>query len=365
MARSFRSISQPAFEIDRSDEAGYPNAKMVYNWLSGTVRRISWRTDLKEFFERASEEGGLSYRDLQIVLDALPTALSWATLENAEIRFFNRAFKTLFGYSDGAFRTVDDWIDTAYIDNRQKMEARSRWEQLWVGQPSGIGEVDVIELDIRCADGTIRTVQHRGILLHDIGIGIATFDDISDRKRAEQALFALANEDPLTGLPNRRVLQERWQETLRRHISPSSMSALLLIDLDGFKPINDQLGHDAGDEVLCIVAERLKASVRESDLICRIGGDEFVVLLGSIATHEIVAQLCWRIEASLNLPVAVAGNTVRVGASIGASLFPRDGTDLRSLIKRADEALYRVKAREKGGWEWFEAPTAALSLIHI
>jgi diguanylate cyclase (GGDEF)-like protein/PAS domain S-box-containing protein len=314
---------------------------------------------LKDFMERAVGEHGLSERDLHIILDALPTPLSWATLADGKIQFVNRAFKTLFGYAENAFPTVDDWIDRAYVKLHQQEEARKRWKELWTDRASGIGEVDVIELEVICSDRSIRTVQHRGILLHDIGIGIATFDDISDRKRVEETLFRLAYEDPLTGLPNRRFLQERWSEYRTRPDASDRPSAALLIDMDDFKAVNDQCGHDAGDAVLLAMAERLKASMRDDDLVCRLGGDEFVILLQGIGGYDEVRRTCSRIEAALNKPVTIPGGTVTISASIGASLFPQDGADLKTLLKRADEALYRVKNTRKGGWAWFKAPLAA------
>lgn len=318
---------------------------------------VIWRTKLKEFVERANAHSFSPY-DLHVILDALPTAMAWATLPEGSLQFTNRAFKTLFGYADGMFSTIDDWIEKAYVRAEHRAQSRRSWKELWKAPVKGISEVNGFEIEVRCFSGETRTVQFRAILLHEIKVGIATFEDVSDLKLAERALHRLAFEDTLTGLPNRRMLQNYWLDRLTHKKSVNPISTLLLIDLDGFKAVNDRFGHDAGDEVLIAVSNRIKESVRGGDLICRLGGDEFVVILNDVVSVDQVSQLCWRIEAALSRPIAAAGQSVVVGASIGASLFPQDAQDLSKLIKRADEALYRVKSAAKGGWQWFQAPAA-------
>jgi diguanylate cyclase len=314
---------------------------------------------LKEFLERAAREGKLSYRDLHIVLDAVPTPISWASLLDGRILFTNRAFKRAYGYDETDFQTVEEWAQRAYARPKDRRHVRARWNKILNANATGVSEFLPVEIQIRCADGTVRTAEHRGVALHDIGIGIGTFDDISDRKMAEAALHRIAFEDPLTGLPNRRALQDQWTESLVDVEPPPRLAALLLIDLDGFKGINDRLGHDAGDETLVIVAGRLRGSLRAGDFICRLGGDEFVVLLPEIDSTVVVEQVCWRLGAALAPTLELNGSVAHVSASVGASLYPQDGQDLRALLKHADEAMYRLKALNKGGWEWFKAPTAA------
>nr|WP_234831539.1 diguanylate cyclase [Sphingobium yanoikuyae] len=193
---------------------------------------------MKEFLERAANAGALSFRDLHVILDALPIPLSWATLPQGEIQFVNRAFTKTFGYAEGTFTNVSDWIDKAYPHEHHRRETRRLWHDLWLAQSDGISEIDVCEVEILCADNRIRTAQHRGILLHEMGIGIALFDDISSRREAENALRRIAFEDPLTGLANRRVLQDLWAEHATRGAIADNMMAVLVIDLDGFKAMN-------------------------------------------------------------------------------------------------------------------------------
>jgi len=315
---------------------------------------------MKELFERAENGKLVSQRDLHIILDAVPIPLSWASLPEGEIQFVNRAFKRTFGYGDESFSKVDDWIDRVYVDAADRSEARQLWENLWTPKSRGISEVDALELRVLCADGVILTVLHRGILLHDIGIGIATFEDISARKQAEDALHRISFEDPLTGIGNRRALQARWlDETSIRSDSEDRFLAVLLIDLDDFKPVNDSLGHEVGDTVLSAVAKRLGECIRGSDLLFRIGGDEFVILLPGLRAPAQVAGLCRRIEQAFETPFDTADQTISLGATIGASLWPKDGTELRQLLRLADEALYRLKRTRKGGWQWFLDPVLA------
>lgn len=312
---------------------------------------------MRDYLERAAAGVALCPHDLHIVLDALPTPISWATIPDGNIRFVNQSFHKTFGYTGSEFTNVDELIERAYPRQDDRERARRAWSGLWETGSSGVSDIDAIEVEIRCADGSCRTVQHRGIMLHDVGIGIATFEDITDRKRAEDALRVIAFEDPLTGLANRRALQDRWAQEASR--AEPVEAAILVLDLDGFKDVNDRLGHDAGDEVLMGVADRLRRSVRQDDLVCRIGGDEFVVLLPDVRFPAQVEGICGRIDAALRAPFQVGRQRVQLGASTGASLYPQDGQDLRALIKAADDALYRVKAARKGGWAWFAEPVAA------
>lgn len=312
---------------------------------------------MRELLERAVYDQLASQRDLYVVLDCLPVAISWAALPSGEIQFMNRAFKRLFGYDDGSFKTVDEWIEHAYIAPADRAHARQRWQSLWRPRARGVSEVDAIELRVLCANGSVLTVQHRGILLHDISIGIATFEDVSSRKDAEEALRRISYEDALTGAGNRRALQARWlDETSSLDSSGDHMLAVLLIDLDDFKPVNDLMGHEVGDAVLTAVAGRLRECIRGSDLLFRIGGDEFVILLPGLSASSQVDVLCRRIEEAFAEPFAVGDHRIPLGATIGASLWPRDGAELRDLLRQADEALYRLKRTQKGGLEWYRAP---------
>ena len=182
-----------------------------------------------------------------------------------------------------------------------------------------------------------------------VGDGVAvTLQDISQLKAQEQDLIRLANEDGLTGLPNRHWLGWFLPGAIERARAGGAMLALLLVDLDGFKDINDSRGHAAGDTLLRGAAERLSGLLRPSDRVAHLGGDEFVVILKQLQSEQQAAQLAQRIGGAFEQPFVFDGSVERVGASVGISLFPRDGADTGTLLKHADIALHAVKQGGKG-----------------
>lgn len=297
----------------------------------------------------------LPSRDFPAILDALPIPLSWASLHDGRILFMNRRFKRVFDCDQTQYPTVDAWIEGAYPREEDRIASRKLWAGLWEPEGAGLLEIGPCELQVRRGDGLLLTVQHRGILLHEQGIGIAIFEDVSDRAESAEALRRLADQDALTGLANRRALQARWAADVdgqREHAS----AALLMADLDGFKTVNDAYGHDVGDEVLRVVARRLLSCVRGDDVVCRVGGDEFAILLPVISDAAAVAVVCRRLRAAVQQTVDVEGQRVNLDLSVGISLYPQDGDSLQSLMRCADQTLYRVKRRGVGGWAWYRPP---------
>lgn len=172
-------------------------------------------------------------------------------------------------------------------------------------------------------------------------VGIAR--DITLRKAAEDQSWHQANFDLLTGLPNRRLFMDRLQQDLR-HAERARLSiALMFIDLDGFKQVNDSLGHDAGDTLLQLVAKRLKDCVRESDTVARMGGDEFTVTLNEVNAPAQVIKVARKITDALCRPFTVDGTLVQISASVGVATYPADGQQPDQLIRAADQAMYEAK----------------------
>ena len=191
------------------------------------------------------------------------------------------------------------------------------------------------------------------------GPGLAmTVRDISDSKAHQRTLLNMANMDALTALPNRHWLMNSLPAALCQAKDCDATFALLFIDLDGFKAINDSAGHQAGDALLQAAALRLKSVLRPADQVVRLGGDEFTVLLNSIAGRDEAAQVARRINEEFRQPFEVCGRQNLVGASIGISLFPRDGGDAETLIRHADIAMYAAKAEGKGQFRFYERQTA-------
>lgn len=176
---------------------------------------------------------------------------------------------------------------------------------------------------------------------------VAVFNDITDSKREADRMRRLANHDSLTRLPNRVLLHDRLDQALSQAARDGASLAVLFLDLDGFKKVNDSQGHLMGDRVLEAVAERLCGCVRESDTIARLGGDEFVILLPDVKSGADAEKLAEKLLAVLSRPFVFAEGEAAVGASIGIATYPRDGEDGEALLAAADQAMYRAK--RKGG----------------
>jgi diguanylate cyclase len=178
--------------------------------------------------------------------------------------------------------------------------------------------------------------------------------DLSDRKRDEEKMRHLAYHDALTDLPNRAMLQERLGMAMDAAARSAHVVALLYLDLDRFKPVNDMFGHAAGDALLIDVANRLRANLRVTDTLARVGGDEFVIV-ATFERQEDAAPLAGRLIASLAQPIDLAAGRVEIGASIGIALYPGDGDTQDALLRAADLALYRAKNEKRGTFRFFEA----------
>lgn len=185
---------------------------------------------------------------------------------------------------------------------------------------------------------------------------VAVFSDISDLKASRERLDYLAHHDVLTGLPNRLVFKDQLEQAIKRARRSNNPMAVLFIDLDRFKQINDNLGHDVGDELLIEVSRILLDQVRETDTVVRLGGDEFSILFEDWLDMEILARRAGRLIDEITKPILTnSGHELRVGASIGISIYPQDATDSTALVKYADIAMYRAKELGKGRFEFYSA----------
>jgi len=183
--------------------------------------------------------------------------------------------------------------------------------------------------------------------------------DITGRKRAEQQIEYMALHDILTDLPNRQLFMDRINQALARSRRHRKQTAVLYIDLDDFKSINDTLGHQAGDVVLTETAGRLKGLVRESDTVARIGGDEFAVILLDVQKPADAAVVAEKIVRATSAPISIGDQQVEVGASIGISLYPKDGTSIAALLRCADSAMYVAKGLGKGSYSLYSQEPVA------
>ncbi len=175
------------------------------------------------------------------------------------------------------------------------------------------------------------------------GVRIAVAQEVTELRRAERELEHLASHDPLTGLPNRLQLQQEIKRALAEATRVGGSLALLFLDLDGFKDVNDRGGHEMGDRVLCKVATRVKQSLRHGDLVARIGGDEFAVMLPGCPDATAASKVADLLRAQLR---SLPDDALHLDASIGVACFPQDGSDLESLLAHADRAMYAAKRRQ-------------------
>jgi diguanylate cyclase (GGDEF)-like protein/PAS domain S-box-containing protein len=204
-----------------------------------------------------------------------------------------------------------------------------------------------------------------GAIVRFISVG----RDVTARIQTQRRLEHLAYRDVLTGLPNRALFVDRLKHAIAGARRRRSVVAVLFIDLDGFKNVNDHLGHEAGDKLLRALAGRLRAAVRDTDTVARLGGDEFAVLLEDVGYLQDVALAAQKLLDLIATPLVLAGQKQTITASVGASLYPHDGADAATLLRNADKAMYRAKGAGKHGMRFYREPTVpaaeALTVISL
>ena len=216
------------------------------------------------------------------------------------------------------------------------------------------------DVHFRRKDGKVilTRVAAKAIAPWDLLRGVVWIVEDVTEQRADAARIAfMAHHDQLTGLPNRLLLADRTKVALSQALRNKAQCAVMFLDLDRFKNINDSLGHAIGDELLIEVARRLKAQVRDSDTVARLGGDEFVVVLPAIKVREDAERIAAKIRVSLATPYILNGNPVDTTPSIGIALYPEHGDDAEALFKCADEAMYAVKNAGRNGYRFYGTST--------
>jgi diguanylate cyclase (GGDEF)-like protein/PAS domain S-box-containing protein len=235
---------------------------------------------------------------------------------------------------------------------------REMWDTILAGKP---WRGDIIN---RNKSGDLYTVtQSVSPLFNDKGKlthFLAVQQDVSEKRRLEEQIHYLAYHDTLTDLPNRMLFQDRVHQEISLAKREKSQFAVLFIDLDGFKAVNDTRGHSTGDKLLKIIAGRLRSSVREGDTVARLGGDEFTILLRDIAPGEGLQRVLGKLVNNVAQPCEIGEYIGNVTASIGISLYPNDSTSVEKLLIHADEAMYRAKQAGKNRYVYYgEQPDAS------
>ncbi|HET7547555.1 MAG TPA: EAL domain-containing protein [Usitatibacter sp.] len=327
--------------------------QMLYNKVSFVDREgevaglIGVVTDVTRYkeTERALEASEARFR----VLTESSLDLISVVEADGRVRYQSGALRSLLGY-DPAETVGKNVFEMVHRDDAEHFRAALR--RIIESRQS----TAPIELRLRHRDGNWRTFESLGTnCLDNPHIGGVVFNsrDVTDRKVIQQRIQHLAYHDNLTGLPNRSLLQDRLAHAIARAERSHRKVAVLFIDLDNFKNINDTLGHDVGDELLRQVARRLSDCVRVEDTIARQGGDEFIVLLDSLEDSRGASLVAQKVLNGLRLPFSLGATEQHVSASVGISLYPEDGRDAQTLMKNADTAMFHGKSLGKNTYQFF------------
>jgi diguanylate cyclase (GGDEF)-like protein len=200
-------------------------------------------------------------------------------------------------------------------------------------------------------------LEVRGMPIEGGGF-VTTYLDVTEQRTAQATIAHMAHHDALTRLPNRTLFRDRLEQSVAL-AARGAVMALHYLDVDGFKPVNDRLGHKAGDELLVAIAERLLGSVRKHDTVARLGGDEFAIVQTGIREESDAISLAGRVLGAIGKPFLVSGQTVSIGISIGIAVAPNDGLDAEDLVRKADSAMYASKSAGRSRMTFFSAVSRA------
>ncbi|MBX3648470.1 MAG: EAL domain-containing protein [Rhodocyclaceae bacterium] len=243
------------------------------------------------------------------------------------------------------------WLEMVHAEDRERMR---RYIDETAAKGSNSAEYRILR-----PDGEIRWLFDRArVIVGDNGEplridGITT--DVTHYQQQQDLLYKVAHHDALTGLPNRGLMQDRLRQALHQHEKVNEALAVLIIDVDRFKTINDSLGHKIGDQVLLEVGHRLRQALRIEDTVARLGGDEFVVLLPNVAQEDHVAVVARKLVQAIAPTIEIEGHRIHCSASLGISLFPRDGDSVEALLKNADVAMYEAKRAGRDTFRFYAA----------
>lgn len=280
------------------------------------------------------------------VLESTHQAVVIADKNDRRVIWVNPAFVSTTGY------TLDEVKGKTLFDVKSGRHNNAFYRQIW----NSLEERGCWSGEIwgRRKSGDTYPSLHMISPIFDSKLGrvthyVSMFSDISALKRQQANLGHLAYHDPLTGLPNRLMLLDRLEHALRSHLRNRMQLAVLFVDLDGFKAINDRFGHAIGDRLLQVTAELFQSVLRSGDTLARLGGDEFVIVIESCGSRAGIVRIAEKLIACTASPLRIEEHDIEVRASIGIAVAPRDSKDPDVILNAADQAMYRVKTRNGGG----------------
>ena len=270
----------------------------------------------------------------------------------------NPAFEYITGYisaevigTDPRFLSSGRHTKDFYEEMWRSLKETGTWHgEIWDRHKDGHVYAQIMSIDTIFGDNG------------EVSQRICVFSDITEKKLAEEQIVHMAQHDALTNLPNRILYEDRLQQALAMSKREGNLLALLCMDLDRFKKVNDTLGHTAGDILLQLVAQRMRGCVRASDTVARLGGDEFAVLLPSIRSRQDAIVVAEKIRSALEAPFVVNGKYLDISCSIGGAFYPKDGANGETLTKCADQAMYRAKKNGRNR-VWFPMHCSTFALM--
>ena len=311
---------------------------------------LETRVAAREHAARVLEE---KEKRLLSILESLPVGV-WLIDDQGNITYGNQAGQAI-------------WAGKRYVGIAQYDEYKAWWadtgkriapEEWAAARALRHGESSLEEvIDIECTDGSHKTISNSAAPIFDtekniVGVTVV-HQDITERRRIEERLAYLASYDTLTGLPNRSLFSDRLAQAMARTHRSTNKLALLLLDLDHFKEINDIFGHGAGDMMLKLVANRLQQGLREVDTIARLGGDEFTMILENISDTDAVARVAHKVRDTFSKPFDLHTRQLSITPSIGIALYPDDAQDAELLLRNADIAMYHAKRTGTGTFQFY------------
>jgi diguanylate cyclase (GGDEF)-like protein/PAS domain S-box-containing protein len=327
-----------------------PNGR-AFQVINTPLAQGGWVATIEEITERRNleQERDRNYTFLREIIDHIPSQITVKDARTRRYLLVNGVAEQQFGQSrehvvgrtafdifpEASARLVTEDDSTAL----QSAKGLFKDEHPWQTQAMGLRYITSTRIGIRDTDGEPRYLIH-------------VVDDVTERRRADEKIAHMAHFDALTDLPNRALFREQIERELAK-VAGGEQFALLYIDVDEFKGINDSLGHHVGDELLKAIAGRIRGCLKPGDLIARLGGDEFAVIQTEVETSTDVLSFVRRIHEAIRRPYHCLGHQLSTDASIGIALAPQDGTDLDQLVKNADLAMYGAKAEGRRTYRFF------------